>query len=158
MAAKGNSGPEYWFYHLEASTLKGVLPELLTKTLAKGWRALVRFPDGTELTDWDEYLWTFRDDSFLPHGREDRGRSDQQPVLLANQTDMAEGFDAVFLIDGADVASLDDVSRVMIMIDGRSEQAVQRERKRWKSLGDQGATMSYWQQGEGGGWEKKAST
>ncbi|WP_298918729.1 DNA polymerase III subunit chi [uncultured Algimonas sp.] len=150
--------PEYWFYHLEASTLKGVLPDLLGKTLAKGWRALVRFPDGTDLAEWDDYLWTFQDQSFLPHGREDQGRADQQPVLLANKADSADGFDAVFLIDGADVGDVSAVSRVMVMIDGRSQDAVKRERARWKALADADATMSYWQQGERGGWEKKAST
>lgn len=148
--------PEYWFYHLEASTLKGVLPDLLTKTLSKGWRALVRLPNGADLSDWDDYLWTFQDQSFLPHGREDQGRADQQPILLANTTDSAEGFDAVFLIDGANVSTVDGVSRVMVMIDGRSQEAVQRERTRWKTLKDAGAVMSYWQQTSQGGWEKKA--
>lgn len=148
--------PEYWFYHLEASTLKGVLPDLLTKTLSKGWRALVRLPDGSDLTDWDDYLWTYQDQSFLPHGREDQGRADQQPILLANKTDTAAGFDAVFLLNGADVADVAGVSRVMVMIDGRSQEAVQRERTRWKALKDSGASMSYWQQTSSGGWEKKA--
>lgn len=148
--------PEYWFYHLEASTLKGVLPDLLSKTLSKGWRALVRLPNGADLTDWDDYLWTYQDSSFLPHGREDQGRSDQQPILLANTTDTADGFDAVFLIDGADVATVAGVSRVMVMIDGRSQEAVARERGRWKTLKDSGAPMSYWQQTSNGGWEKKA--
>jgi DNA polymerase-3 subunit chi len=148
--------PEYWFYHLEASTLKGVLPDLLSKTLSKGWRALVRLPDGTALGDWDDYLWTYQDQSFLPHGREDQGRADQQPILLANKMQSADGFDVVFLIDGADVASVDGVTRVIVMIDGRSQEAIARERGRWKSLKDAGATMSYWQQGSSGGWEKKA--
>ena len=148
--------PEYWFYHLEASTLKGVLPDLLSKTLSKGWRALVRLPDGTDLTDWDDYLWTYQDQSFLPHGREDQGRADQQPILLANKMQSADGFDVVFLIDGADVATVDGVTRVIVMIDGRSQEAIARERGRWKTLKDAGATMSYWQQGSSGGWEKKA--
>lgn len=151
-----STSPEYWFYHLEASTLKGVLPDLLTKTLAKGWRALVRFPNGTDLAEWDDFLWTFQDFSFLPHGREDQGRADLQPVLLANSSESADGFDAVFLIDGAEVSDMAAVERVMVMIDGRSEKAVQRERARWKKLKDAGASMSYWQQGPNGGWEKKA--
>ena len=148
--------PEYWFYHLEASPIKGVLPDLLSKTLAKGWRALVRLPDGADLSEWDDYLWTFRDEAFLPHGREDEGRADQQPVLLANGLTSANGFDAVFLLDGAEVADVGAAERVMIMIDGRSAEAVQRERERWKRLKEAGATLSYWQQGARGGWEKRA--
>ena len=91
---------DYWFYHLEASTLKGVLPGLLEKTLQKGWRALVKLPEA-ELADMDAYLWTFQDDSFLPHGRDDEPQSAQQPILLSAQAESAAGFDAVFLIGGA---------------------------------------------------------
>ena len=138
--------------------MKGVLPDLLSKTLAKGWRAMVRWPDGTDLIDWDEFLWTFRDESFLPHGREDEGRADQQPILLANAATSADGFEAVFLLDGAEVADVSAAERVMVMIDGRSESAVARERERWKALKAAGATLSYWQQGERGGWEKVASS
>lgn len=116
----------------------------------------MRLPNGADLTDWDDYLWTYQDQSFLPHGREDQGRADQQPILLANKTETAEGFDAVFLVDGADVTTVDGVSRVMVMIDGRSQDVVQRERGRWKTLKDAGAVMSYWQQSAKGGWEKKA--
>ncbi|MDB5454933.1 MAG: polymerase chi subunit HolC, partial [Caulobacter sp.] len=36
---------DVWFYHLERSALEQVLPELLEKTLGRGWRALVRGPD-----------------------------------------------------------------------------------------------------------------
>jgi len=36
---------EYWFYHLEALTIEGVLPGLLEKTRQKGWRALVKMPE-----------------------------------------------------------------------------------------------------------------
>ena len=33
---------EVWFYHLERTSLDQALPELLEKTLARGWKALVR--------------------------------------------------------------------------------------------------------------------
>jgi hypothetical protein len=37
-----DSSGEIWFYHLERSTLDQVLPELLDKTLQRGWCARVR--------------------------------------------------------------------------------------------------------------------
>ena len=61
---------EYWFYHLEASTLEGVLPNLLEKTRDRGWRSLVVL-DAARVGDIDDHLWTYRDESFLPHGRDD---------------------------------------------------------------------------------------
>lgn len=147
--------PDYWFYHLEGSTIENVLPGLLEKTLAKGWRALVKLPQD-KLLAMDGLLWTFRDDSFLPHGRDDEPMADWQPVLLSSDLDTATGFDAVFLLGGTEVKDVSGVARVMIMINGRSEIDVKSERQRWKVLKNNGASMAYYQQNGEGRWEKKA--
>ena len=146
---------DYWFYHLEASTLESVLPGLLEKTLEKGWRALLKLPEG-KLAQLDNFLWTFREDAFLPHGREDEPQSDLQPILLSSTIESAKGFDAVFLLDGAVIEDMEGVSRAMIMINGRAAEDVQRERARWKTLKETGASLAYYQQNERGRWEKKA--
>jgi len=146
---------DYWFYHLEASTLKGVLPGLLEKTLQKGWRALVKLPE-PDLADMDAYLWAFQADSFLPHGRDDEPQSAQQPVLLSAQCQSAAGFDAVFLLGGAELSDMANATRAMVMINGRNAEDVARERARWKRLKDAGASLAYYQQNDRGAWEKKA--
>ncbi len=146
---------DYWFYHLEASPLKGVLPGLLEKTLQKGWRALVKLPEA-ELADMDAYLWSFQENSFLPHGRDDEPQAEQQPILLSAQAQSAAGFDAVFLIGGTDVPDMGRAARVMVMINGRDSADVTRERARWKQLKDTGVSLAYYQQNTHGKWEKKA--
>lgn len=135
--------------------MEGVLPGLLEKTLEKGWRALVKMPE-EKLAELDGFLWTFRDDAFLPHGRDDEPQAELQPILLSTTTDSAKGFDAVFLLGGASIAEMDGVSRAMVMINGRSEEDVTRERGRWKALKDAGESLAYYQQDERGRWEKKA--
>ena len=61
-------GCEVWFYHLERTGLDQALPELLEKTLARGWKALVRTPEPQRIEHLDGWLWSYRDESFLPHG------------------------------------------------------------------------------------------
>ena len=146
---------EYWFYHLEASTLEGVLPGLLEKTRERGWRSLVKVPE-TRLAELDDYLWTYKDDGFLPHGRDDEPLADNQPVLLTATAESSPDSDCVFLIDGTDIEIADSVQRCMIMINGRNDEAVKTARTHWKKLKDQGADISYWQQNDRGRWEKKA--
>ena len=146
---------EYWFYHLEASPVEAVLPNLLEKTLDRGWRALVRLPK-SEMKAMDEHLWTFRDESFLPHGREDEPMAAYQPVVLSDALTSADGFDAVFLTAQERVADMADAKRCLVMINGRSAEDTQACRTYFKELKDAGEDVSYWQQSRGGRWEKKA--
>ena len=152
-----SSGPEYWFYHLEASALEDVLPGLLEKVRERGWTALVKLGGASEqrLAELDQYLWTFKDASFLPHGRDDQPLADEQPILLSATTDAAGGKDCVLLIDGAEVADMTGVTRAIVMINGRNSDDVTRERMRWKQLSDRDASLAYFQQDERGSWVKK---
>ena len=146
---------DYWFYHLEASTVEGILPGLLEKTRQKGWRALVKLPEA-QLKEMDDYLWTYKEDSFLPHGRDDEPMAEQQPITLSADIMDADGHEAVFLLGGAEIHDMSGVERCMVMINGRSETDVARERQRWKTLKNAGAILSYYQQNERGAWDKKA--
>jgi DNA polymerase-3 subunit chi len=146
---------EVWFYHLERTALDQALPELLEKTLAKGWRALVRTPLSERVEHLDGWLWSFRDDSFLPHGVAGEGREADQPVLLTTGEDAPNGAKALFLLDGADPGSLEAYERCLILFDGRDDAAVAAARARWKDLKGQGLPIAYWKQGERG-WEKTA--
>ena len=135
--------------------LEGVLPELLEKTRQRGWRAIVKMPE-TRLKEMDEFLWTFKDDSFLPHGRDDEPLSDRQPVILSAEATLSDGFDCAFLVDGETLEISDTTQRCIVMIDGRNEKRVTAARGLWKSLKETNSELSYWQQNDRGAWEKKA--
>lgn len=149
---------EYWFYHLEASTLNDILPGLIEKVRERGWTALIKHggADKAALAELSQFLWTYRDGSFLAHGRDDQPQADQQPVLLSNSAIAADGKDCVILIGGAEVEDMSGVSRAIVLINGRSSDDVTRERGRWSKLKDAGAALAYFQQDERGSWVKKA--
>ncbi len=146
---------EVWFYHLERSGLDEVLPELLERTLQRGWRALVRTPDPDRLEHLDDWLWRYRDDSFLPHGRADEPEAARQPVLLAIGQDNPNGADALFLVDGAEPGELQGFERCVLLFDGRDEAALTAARRRWREVKAQGLAATYWRQTERG-WAKQA--
>ena len=148
-------GPEVWFYHLERTPLEQALPELLEKTLGRSWRALVRCRAPERAAALDQALWTYRDDSFLPHGMDGEPDAARQPVLISAAEGNPNGAQALFLIDDAEPGSLDGYARAVVFIDGRDEAAVAAGRARWTSLKARGATLSYWQQKSEGGWEKR---
>lgn len=148
------AGCEVWFYHLERSSLDQVLPELLEKTLQKGWRALVRSREAQRLEHFDGWLWSWRDDAFLPHGLADEPMAGRQPVLLTTGTENVNQAQALFLIDGAEAGDLSPYERCILLFDGRDEAALAEARGRWKDFKAAGLPVSYWRQGETRGWEK----
>lgn len=150
------SNPEIWFYHLERSTLDQVLPGLLEKTRERGWRALVRAADERLLDDVDERLWTYRDDSFLAHGRAAEPEAARQPILLTTEVENPNGAQALFILDQSELGDTKGFDRCFIIFDGRDEAAVAAARKRWKTLKESGADLAYWKQSSEGRWEKAA--
>lgn len=147
---------EVWFYHLERSTLDQVLPELLERTLARGWRAIVRTPDGERLEHLDGWLWSYREASFLPHGLGEEPMAERQPIVLTSGLANPNGAEVLFLIDGAEPGALDGFARCILLFDGRDEAALATARQRWKGFKDAGLPVSYWRQGAERGWEKQA--
>jgi DNA polymerase-3 subunit chi len=147
---------EVWFYHLEQTALDQALPDLLEKTLARGWRALVRSPSPDRLAHLDAWLWTYRDDAFLAHGMAEEEESRRQPILLTGGAENPNGAQAVFLLDDAEPGALDAFERCIVMFDGRDDEAMAKARGRWKAIKAAGHPASYWRQSEAGRWEKQA--
>ncbi|MBV9511904.1 MAG: DNA polymerase III subunit chi [Caulobacteraceae bacterium] len=145
---------DVWFYHLERTTLDQALPELLDKTLARGWRALVRTGETARLEHLDGWLWSYREDSFLPHGLAGEPMAERQPVLLTAAADNPNAAQALFLIDGAEPGDLGGFERCILLFDGRDEAAVGEARGRWRTFKAAGHAVSYWKQGAERGWEK----
>ncbi|WP_031549839.1 DNA polymerase III subunit chi [Parvularcula oceani] len=143
---------EVLFYHLESSTLEQVLPGLLEKTLARGQRAAVRCgtPEGLEALD--THLWTYREDGFLPHAREDDPRPDEQPVLLT-LGEAGNAADVLFLVEGAPVetGALSGFARAVVMF---GPEGAEDARDAWRAVKGAGLTATYWKQTPQGRWEK----
>lgn len=147
---------ELWFYHLERTTLADALPELLEKTLQKGWRALIRTDNPDHLKALDATLWATREDSFLAHGRADEPDPDRQPILLSLTEDNTNSAHILFALDGAAPENPDAFERVCVLFDASDENAIAASRALWKKAKAEGRTISYWQQSIEGRWEKKA--
>lgn len=149
---------ELWFYHLERSELERALGPLLEKCLQRGWRALVRGGSQERLDALDTGLWTFRDDSFIPHALDGAAGADaaRQPVWLTTQGGNPNGAQVLFLLDGAEAGDIAAFERACLVFDGRDEAALVSARSRWKDAKENGIVASYWRESAAGKWEKQA--
>ena len=146
---------EVGFYHLTRTPLERALPKLLERVLANGMRAVVMAGSVERVAALDTALWTYEQLSFLPHGSARDGEAELQPIWLTTEDENPNGSRVLVLTDGAASEHVGDYTRCLDMFDGRDPDAVQAARARWKLFKDAGHALAYWQQNEGGGWEKK---
>ncbi|MCB1478773.1 MAG: DNA polymerase III subunit chi [Tepidamorphaceae bacterium] len=148
--------PEIFFYHLERQALEQALPLLVEKSLERGWKALIRCGSGERMDALDTALWTYREDSFLPHGRDSEAGAAEEPVLLTTETANPNGSQVLFVVDRAATDALSGYERIVYMFDGRDDEALSEARGFWKEAKEAGHPLTYWQQDGGGRWQKKA--
>ena len=147
---------EVLFYHLTEKRLEDALPPLVERSLGRGWRVAVEIPDELALERLDQQLWTYQEDSFLPHGTDAGPNPEAQPVLLTRSSQNGNGADIRFLTGGASALDADAYQRIVFMFDGLDPAQVEHARGEWKRLKAAGHQLTYWQQTSDGRWEKKA--
>jgi DNA polymerase-3 subunit chi len=147
---------EVLFYHLTERTLEQALPPLIEKSLERGWNVVIQGNDETRLEALDAHLWSYREDSFLPHGMVRDGTESLQPVFLSTRTDNPNGAAIRFMIDAAEPPDLAAYVRGVYLFDGHDAAALEKARERWTVEKSAGHTVTYWQQQPDGRWTRKA--
>ena len=151
--------PEVLFYHLTQTPLERTLPDLLEKSLQRGWRVVVQSGDAARLEFLDNILWSYRDDAFLPHGVEGGDNDALQPIVLTQSADVPNNADILMLVDGAtlDVTKASEFDRVCLLFDGNDPAATDAARSDWKAVTTASLPAKYWAQ-DGGRWVQKAES
>lgn len=147
---------EILFYHLTGNSVEQALPGLLERSLERGWRVTVQTENDAQRNALNQHLWTYRDESFLPHGSSGDNALDpaQQPVWLTTTADNSNASNVRFVVGNAEPGESRDYVRLVFMFDGNDEDAVARARERWRQEKSAGHELAYWQQDEQGRWRK----
>ena len=90
----------------------------------------------------------------MPHGAKRDGEPETQPIYLTDEAEAPNGASLRVLISGVDGAPFARGAhqRVVILFDGRDEEAKARARKQWAAIKALGEPLSYWREGDDGGW------
>ena len=146
---------EVLFYHLQNVSIESVLPPLLEKSLERGWRVVVQASSEERIEALDAHLWTFREDSFLPHGTWREAEARSQPILLTVNPDNPNGAVVRFLIEGAMIPEdAEAYQRIVLIFDGEDPDAVAAARERWRESKAKGFDVTYWQTDGEGRWQR----
>ncbi|MDB5505049.1 MAG: putative polymerase chi subunit, HolC [Tardiphaga sp.] len=147
---------EVLFYHLQNKSLEDVLPSLLEKSLERGWRVVVQAGSEERVDALDAHLWTYRDDSFLPHATWRADDAAEQPILLTVEDGNPNRAQVRFLVDNAALpADADGYERMVMVFNGDDGDALAGARTAWTDCKTRGFAATYWQTDERGRWQKK---
>ncbi|MFD2207812.1 DNA polymerase III subunit chi [Kiloniella antarctica] len=149
---------EVRFYHLTKTSLDEALPKMLEKVIERGQKAVVFSADERRLEELNQSLWSYRPESFLPHGTKRDGGIESHPIWLTTKSDDLDTAEVVFIVHGASPERLENetIKLCAILFDGNNSSAVQDAREFWKELKAADHELTYWQQNVRGSWEKKA--
>jgi DNA polymerase-3 subunit chi len=148
---------EILFYHLKGQRPEQVLPALLAKSLERGWRVVVQASSDERVEALDAHLWTWRDDTFLPHGTWRNAEAAEQPIVLTVNEENPNGATVRFLVDGASMSGdAAGYERIVLLFDGEDPDAVDAARARWNEAKAAGAEVTYWQADEQGRWRRQS--
>jgi len=146
---------EILIYQLQRQPLERVLPALIEKSLERGWRVIVQAASEERVEALDAQLWTFRDDSFLPHGTWREAEASEQPILLTVDGDNPNGAAVRFLIDGAPMpGDAEAYQRIVLLVDGEDDEAVAVAHAHWNEGKAKGFEITYWRPDEDGRWQR----
>src|SRR5664279_5419852 len=134
---------EVLFYHLERRTLDDVLPGLLERTRERDWRAIVRVGSAERMEALDAHLWTYSEQTFLPHGTAAEGHASRQPIFLTTEEENPNQAQILFVVGGAMPSdwvapSLREFTRIVLLFDGRDPEALAAARVSWRNAKEAG--------------------
>ncbi len=135
-----------------------MLPGLIEKTLERGWRAVIRTESSERADAIDNLLWTYNDQTFLAHAQSGDGNPRAPARADHGRGRDPNGANVLFCVGGAMPGSwdaFDDLTRVVLMFDGRDEAALARARTAWKDAKAAGHDVTYWKESPSGKFEKQ---
>lgn len=112
---------EFWVYACTLTPRKEVLTALLEKALDKDLRVVVFCQNEKESEALNDYLWSFSEEKFIPHGTLADGMAEDQPIFLTHQAQVPNSADMAIVWGEAEVYLTHTFQRVIVMVDARFE-------------------------------------
>jgi DNA polymerase-3 subunit chi len=118
--------------------------EIAERTYVKGDRLQIIAPDQQQAVRLDSLLWTFRPDSFVPHGLLE-GEKDENvpPVLICAREERFPGFDSLLMLDYCPVEIVGQFSKAIHLVVLDNPERLQASRLYWTQLKEASFTLRH---------------
>ena len=145
------------FYSTAPLQVEKTLFALLEKSLEKGNKSLLLFKDKEKCLSINEQLWTYKQNSFLPHILEDDQIYDNidVPVYLSTKNENPFKAELLFSIDGFLPDNIDHFERVIIIIDVNDELLNEKYKTYYLDINKNFEDIVFYKSDDNGKWIEK---
>ncbi len=145
------------FYHLTKNTLDEALPKLAFKAYETGKKIKIKVGTEQRVDFINSLLWTFDEESFLPHGTKKEGNAELQPIYLSPDDENPNKATLLFAVDGANITpeNTHNFERIFYIFDANNNQELQNARQTWKAFSSEEFERHYWKQDASGKWTEQ---
>ena len=145
------------FYSTAPLQVEKTLFALLEKSLEKGNKSLLLFKDKEKCLSINEQLWTYKQNSFLPHISEDDQIYDNidVPVYLSTKNENPFKAELLFSIDGFLPDNIDHFERVIIIIDVNDELLNEKYKNYYLDINKNFEDIVFYKSDDNGKWVEK---
>ena len=102
---------EIFFYKLKNSSSEIFLTSLIERSLENNWNSVVLLDNIERMEEINDFLWSYKDTSFLPHGSQNDKNSELHRVYLTCEEENPNDSDVIFSIDGLLIKNINSWQR-----------------------------------------------
>ena len=136
--------PEVLFVEVNANQMETRACEIAESIYAQGNRLQIIAGNEEQATRMDDLLWTYRHDSFIPHGIW-KGFDNEiaLPVVITNRQERVEGIEHLLMLDFCEVELVGRFSRAVHMVVTDSRERLEASRRYWTQLKEAGFSLRH---------------
>ncbi len=135
---------EVSFVEVISSRLEMRACEIAERIYSQGERLQILAVDQEQAARLDDLLWTFKPDSFVPHGRWQGEENDPpHPVVITTRKQRIAGIGSLLMMEFCAVEMVGQFSKVIHMVAVDNRERLEASRSYWTQLKEAGFTLRH---------------
>ena len=144
--------PEIFFYKLKNSSSEIFLTSLIEKSIENNWNSVVLLDNIERMEEINDFLWSYKDTSFLPHGSQNDKNSELHRVYLTCEEENPNDSDVIFSIDGLLIKNINSWQRCIFIFNEQNLKVVDQFNTYKKNIDQSQHFLKSFEQDTNGKW------
>ena len=137
---------EFFFYNITSRDFFKDSAILIEKLFKQGMKVLILCPDDEVTSFFDDFLWSFKEESFIPHTVLDRDSSQLETIIISKKQLSMESFKTLIVLKGSIVNTdyCNGFEKTYYFFDDNNDNEKKSARTLWRESVKLGTKCKYW--------------